>query len=81
MGLAADNEGDQAAVARLLNALEQCNKDLGVPSPCAHGIDKARWDALLPLMAQQALDSGSPGNNPRVPSAEEIVELYRSAWT
>lgn len=81
MGLAADNEGDQAAVARLLNALEQCNKDLGVPSPCAHGIDKARWDALLPLMAQQALDSGSPANNPRVPSAEEIVELYRSAWT
>jgi alcohol dehydrogenase class IV len=27
-------------------------------------------------MAQDALASGSPANNPRVPSAEEIVTLY-----
>jgi len=30
-------------------------------------------------MAKDALDSGSPGNNPRVPTADEIVELYRQA--
>jgi hypothetical protein len=32
-------------------------------------------------MAAQALASGSPGNNPRVPDAAEIVGLYREVWT
>jgi len=81
MGLAADGESDQGAVGRLVEALHQINADLKVPSPADYGIDQARWDDLLPLMAQQALASGSPGNNPRVPDTEEIVALYRQAWT
>jgi alcohol dehydrogenase class IV len=28
-------------------------------------------------MAQDALDSGSPANNPRIPTAAEIETLYR----
>jgi hypothetical protein len=32
-------------------------------------------------MADQALASGSPGNNPRVPDKSEIVALYREVWT
>ncbi len=31
-------------------------------------------------MAKQALASGSPGNNPITPSAEEITGLYEQAW-
>jgi alcohol dehydrogenase len=31
-------------------------------------------------MASQALASGSPANNPRVPSSEEIIELYRRVY-
>jgi alcohol dehydrogenase class IV len=31
-------------------------------------------------MAAQALASGSPGNNPAVPTADEIVALYQEAW-
>jgi alcohol dehydrogenase class IV len=33
--------------------------------------------ALSPTLAKDALESGSQSNNPRVPTAEEIVELYR----
>jgi alcohol dehydrogenase class IV len=80
MGIADAAESDQGAVGRLIEALHQINADLAVPSPAVYGIDKARWDALLPLMAEQALASGSPGNNPRVPDVEEIVGLYRQAW-
>ena len=80
MGVARDGEGDQSAVARLVDELDQLNRDLEVPSPKAHGIDPARWEALLPLMAEQALASGSPGNNPLVPSVDEMVALYRRAW-
>ena len=81
MGLADDAEADQSAVGRLVEALHQINADLAVPSPSAYGIDKERWDGLLPLMAQQALGSGSPANNPRVPDAAEIEALYRQAWS
>jgi alcohol dehydrogenase class IV len=80
MGIADEAESDQSAVGRLVEALHRINADLAVPSPAAYGIDKARWDELLPLMAEQALASGSPGNNPRVPDAGEIERLYQQAW-
>ncbi len=37
--------------------------------PGDYGIDEASWFGSLELMAEQALDSGSPANNPRVPEA------------
>lgn len=80
MGIASESEGDQGSVGKLIDELAQLNRDLAVPSPAAHGIDPERWEALLPVMAQQALASGSPGNNPVVPTAEEIEAIYRRAW-
>ena len=80
MGLAQPGESEQAAVTRLVEALRDINRDLAVPTPKSYGINEARWTDLLPLMAEQALASGSPGNNPRVPDAETIQALYREAW-
>lgn len=77
MTVASDEEGDQSAVARLVAELERLNADLAVPSPAAFGIDGARWTSLIPLMAEQALASGSPQNNPLVPSVAEMETLYR----
>jgi len=34
----------------------------------------------MSTMAEQALASGSPGNNPRVPTIEEMVAIYVSLW-
>jgi alcohol dehydrogenase class IV len=80
MGVVEEGEGSQSAVARLLDELRRLNQDLKVPSPKAYGIDRARYDELLPVMAGQALASGSPANNPRVPTGEEIIELYRRVY-
>ncbi len=80
MGVAEEGEGSQAAVARLLDELRRLNQDLKVPSPSAYGIERARYDELLPVMTSQALASGSPANNPRVPTSEEIIELYRRVY-
>jgi alcohol dehydrogenase class IV len=80
MGVAEEGEGSQSAVARLLDELRRLNQDLKVPSPKAYGIDRARYDELLPVMAGQALASGSPANNPRVPTGEQIIELYRRVY-
>jgi alcohol dehydrogenase class IV len=80
MGIAEEGEGSQAAVARLLDELRQLNEDLQVPTPRAWGIDAGRYEELLPVMASQALASGSPANNPRVPSSDEIIDLYRRVF-
>lgn len=80
MGIAGVDEGDQGAVGRLVEDITRLNDELQVPSPAAYGIDKARWDRLLPIMADQALASGSPQNNPAVPSAEQMQRIYRAVW-
>jgi alcohol dehydrogenase class IV len=80
MGVAEESEGSQSAVARLLDELRRLNQDLAVPSPHSYGIERARYVELLPVMASQALASGSPANNPRIPNSNEIIELYRRVY-
>jgi alcohol dehydrogenase class IV len=79
-GFAGQADDDAVACARLVEGLVALNRELKVPTPAEFGIDAAAWEAKLPLMAEQALASGSPNNNPRVPSAAEIVALYREVW-
>ncbi|MBV9654694.1 MAG: iron-containing alcohol dehydrogenase [Acetobacteraceae bacterium] len=81
VGVAAPDAPDEAASAQLVPALQALNRDLAVPSPRAWGIDRARWEALVPTMAEQAIASGSPANNPRVPNAGEIAAIYRDIWS
>lgn len=80
VGASDDDVGDQAAVAALITELEALNRDLGVPSPRAFGIDQGRWAEMLPTMVEQAIASGSPGNNPRIATPAEITRLYELAW-
>lgn len=80
MGVADEDEGSQGAVARLLDELRRLNRDLEVPTPREWGLDAGRYQELLPVMASQALASGSPDNNPRVPTGDEIIELYRRVY-
>ena len=80
MGTAGQDDADQVAGAKLLEELTALNVELRVPTPAAYGIDPDRWTALLPIMAAQALASGSPANNPAVPNAEAIVALYQEAF-
>ncbi len=80
IGLAPPGAGDAAAGEALVDGLAALNAALDVPTPREFGIDAAAWEARLPLMAEQALASGSPANNPRVPDAGEIVALYRAVW-
>ena len=80
VGCADDDDADQVAGAKLLEELVALNRDLEVPTPRAYGIKATTWDGLLETMANQALASGSPANNPRVPDAAEIIDLYREVY-
>ena len=81
IGFADAADTDRAAAAKLVVGLEVLNRELSVPNPPGYGIDPAAWHAKLDLMAEQALASGSPGNNPRVPDKAEIIGLYHEVWT
>lgn len=80
MGVADETISDDGAVALLLEELKQINKDLSVPSMSEFGIDKQAFWSSLEVMSEQALASGSPNNNPRVPDKETMIELYKAAW-
>jgi alcohol dehydrogenase class IV len=80
MGIASAVEANDEAVDTLITALYCRNEELQVPSPKKYGISEERYFSLIPVMSAQALASGSPQNNPRVPTIEEIGDLYRQVW-
>jgi alcohol dehydrogenase class IV len=79
---AADMAGpDENAAAALPEYLGQLNARLGI-SRLRDFIkaDREVFEQKLSAMAEAALASGSPQNNPIVPSTAEIIELYRKVW-
>ena len=81
IGVANLSDSDVKAARKLVDALFERNQELEVPSPKAFGLSEELYFSLIPTMAKQALDSGSPQNNPRVPTSEEIAGIYRQIWT
>jgi len=63
----------------LPDGLQALADRLGVPR-LRDLVEHDRFEASLPKMAADALASGSPARNPVVPTADQIVELYREAW-
>lgn len=80
MAIVDESADDGRAAQALVAELQQLCADVEVPTPRTYGIDRATWEARLDTMATQALASGSPANNPRIPSHDEIVDLYREIF-
>jgi alcohol dehydrogenase class IV len=81
MRLCAPDATVTAAGAALVNGLAELNTRLQVPRlrEC-RGVERAKFEATVAKMAADALASGSPQNNPVVPTAEQIIRLYEEAW-
>jgi len=80
MGVASESDSDAAANAKLMVELKALNDELSVPTPEQFGIERETFMSMRQTMAEQALASGSPGNNPRVPTIEEMMSIYASLW-
>lgn len=82
MGLATEHDPSALAAAKFVEGISELCRDLTVPTPQQYGIARAEWDRLIPTMAEQALASGSPANNPLVPDADDIAAIYDEiyAW-
>jgi alcohol dehydrogenase class IV len=72
-----DLEASQLAA----KAIKTLIKDTKIPSLKELGVEKGKLDQLAPKMAEDAIASGSPGNNPRQATKEEIIELYKIAYS
>ncbi len=65
---------------RALNAVRQIILDIKIPSLSALGVTREKLEKVVDRMAEDAIASGSPNNNPRKASREEIIELYWEAF-
>jgi alcohol dehydrogenase class IV len=79
--LAPDGGDALSAGAALADALDGLVAELAVPGLAELGVAADDWAAAIPTMAAQALASGSPANNPVVPSSDEIAALYGKVYT
>lgn len=77
-GQAKGSERDLAQLA--IDRIKELVADLNIPNLRDWGIEESVFVQHLPKMARDALASGSPQNNPRVPTAEEIIELYKVCY-
>ncbi|MDF2444386.1 MAG: hypothetical protein JWR01_2589 [Subtercola sp.] len=80
LGCAGAADDDAQAAQRLIEELRALCRDLAVPTPESFGIDEAAWTAMIPTMVQQAIASGSPANNPRIPSPGDIAAIYSAIY-
>ncbi|AMN49657.1 iron-containing alcohol dehydrogenase [Psychrobacter sp. P2G3] len=80
LGIAKHSETDDQANVSLVDYLKSLNNELQVPTLAQFGVQKADFDELINTMCEQAFASGSPNNNPRIPSLEEMIQLYTLLW-
>ena len=76
MGFCDVGISDEDAADRLPESLKELNEELQVPSLREFGVEENEFRSCKEKMAQDALASGSPNNNPVIPSAVEIEKLY-----
>ena len=79
-GWAQEEDDTSAACELLIDGLQKLNDTVEIPGLRDCGISKEALTGALDKMADDALASGSPQNNPRVPTAEEIKSLYLEAY-
>ena len=74
------DDEDDIACEKLIKGLYKINNDFDVPSMKKFGIDEKNFEEELEYMATDAEVSGAPNLNPRVPTVNEMVDLYGKAW-
>lgn len=80
MGIATTQDSNDQANQKLLIELRALNDELAVPTPAEFGIKRDEFFEVCQTMAEQALASGSPGNNPIEPSINEMITIYQGLW-
>ncbi|PDZ39594.1 alcohol dehydrogenase [Bacillus cereus] len=74
------SNSDEEVADYTIEEIKKLCYDLRIPNLKEYGIDEIEFENAISKMASDAIESGSPANNPRVPSYDEIKELYRECF-
>ncbi|MGN7894656.1 iron-containing alcohol dehydrogenase [Bacillus sp. 22475] len=74
------SNSDEEVADYTLGEIKKLCFDLRIPNLKEYGIDEIEFENAISKMASDAIESGSPANNLRVPSYDEIKELYRECF-
>ena len=77
----AESFSDEKAADIAVSSVKDLCLKLNIPNLSGWGIDKQEFESALEKMAIDALASGSPQNNPKVPVQQEIEELYKVCYS
>ncbi|MFJ7977699.1 iron-containing alcohol dehydrogenase [Peribacillus sp. NPDC096379] len=72
------SNGEAAEVA--VRSVKALCLTLNIPNLKQWGIDEGAFNQAVQKMTKDAIASGSPANNPRVPSEQELAELYHTCY-
>ena len=78
MGLS-DQGSHEATSLAGAEKIEELIRFMGIPGLAELGVSKEQLDANVSKMADDAMASGSPDNNPKIASKDEIIDLYYKA--
>lgn len=79
-GVADENDSDMDAAKKMSAEVTRFVKSLDIPTLEELGVKKEDFFAQLDKMASDALESGSPQNTMRIPTKEQIIEIYKKLF-
>ncbi len=68
------------AAEKTVTAVKRLCKDICVPRLRDLDIDEAKYRELIPKMAKDGLESGTPLVNPRKPTQEDMMRIFEKAY-
>jgi alcohol dehydrogenase class IV len=81
--LGVSNMNEVTTIRALISYLHFLNAEMGIPAKVSEACPKlteTEYLAALDDMAAAALVDGCTATNPRTPSKEEIIEIYKKIW-
>lgn len=76
----AEKYSNEEAADIAISSVKELCRNLQIPNLQEWGIEQKEFESAIDKMVKDAFESGSPGKNPKVPSAEEMKELYQVCY-
>jgi alcohol dehydrogenase class IV len=70
-------------IRALISYLHFLNAEMGIPSKVSEAcpqLTEADYLSMISAMADAALADGCTATNPRTPTKDEVMEIYRKIW-
>ena len=81
--LGVSNMNEVTTIRALISYLHFLNAEMGIPSKVSDAcpkITEAEYLAAISAMADAALADGCTSTNPRTPTKDEVMEIYKKIW-